>query len=88
MKTNQDRLPIKSLIGEVKPMETQSFGFMAMDSEGQGQYRAGTGGISYNVRLGDSCMDVIGEKLQPGISTSGFGVHVADFMRCGTAIPT
>ena len=38
MKTNQDRLPIKSLIGEVKPMETQSFGFMAMDSEGQGQY--------------------------------------------------
>lgn len=69
MKTNQDRLPIKSLIGEVKPMETQSFGFMAMDSEGQGQYRAGTGGISYNVRLGDSCMDVIGEKLQPGIST-------------------
>ena len=75
MKTNQDRLPIKSLIGEVKPMETQSFGFMAMDSEGQGQYRAGTGGISYNVRLGDSCL-MLSEKSCSPVSAPDIPAHL------------
>lgn len=78
MRTNKDSLPVKSAIGEIKPMGLQEFGMMVMDPEGRGHYRAGTGGITYNVRLGDRCMGFTGEKLQPGISTKYAGAPGPD----------
>ena len=74
MKTNKDTLPVKSVIGEVKPIGLMEFGMMVMDSCGRGHYRVGTGGITYNFRLGDNCMNITGEKIQPGISTKCAGV--------------
>lgn len=67
--TNKDRLPVKSMIGTVKPVSKQSFGLMVMDPDGQGQYRVGTGGVSYNYKLGDSCRALVGSHVQPGVST-------------------
>ena len=74
MKTNKDTLPVKSIIGEVRPIGLMEFGMMVMDPFGQGHYRVGTGGITYNFRLGDNCMNVTGEKIQPGVSTRCAGV--------------
>lgn len=78
MKTNKDSLPIKSLVGEVKPIGLMEFGMMVMDPEGRGHYRVGTGGITYNYRLGDSCMGITGEKIQPGVSTKCCGIPGPD----------
>lgn len=69
IQTNKDKLPIKSLVGQVAQLGTQDFSFMAMDPEGKGQYRVGTGGITYNYRLGDSCMDLVGVHVEPGVSS-------------------
>lgn len=69
IRTNKERLPVKSMIGTVKPVGKQSFGFMVMDPDGRGQYRVGMGGVSYNYRLGDSCRALVGAHVQPGVST-------------------
>lgn len=67
--TNKDKLPVKSLVGQVAQLGTQSFSFMTMDPDGRGQYRVGTGGVTYNYRLGDSCMDLVGSHVEPGVSS-------------------
>ena len=73
IKTNKDRLPVKCLTGAVTHLKPGAFGMMTMDSEGRGHYLAGTGGITYNFRLGDSCMDIRGNKVEPGVSTKFSG---------------
>lgn len=73
--TNKNSLPVKAVIGEIAPSTVQGFGLMAMDPDGKGHYRVQNGGITYNYRLGDSCMGLTGENLQPGISTKGSGAY-------------
>lgn len=74
IKTNKDKLPIKPLIGQVSHVGLQNFMTMTMDPDGKGQYRVSTGGITYNFKLGDNCMDIVGAHIEPGVTTVFGGV--------------
>ena len=67
IKTNQSKLPIVSVLGEVSsPMQRIPYrtGF-----DGVSRTVVGTGGIVYNARVGDSAMGWVGDHVEPGVST-------------------
>lgn len=65
MKTNKDKLVKVALRGEIRhPV----FGSYKVSHEGNPVILPGTGGITYNHRVGDSCMDLVGDHVEPGVS--------------------
>lgn len=65
MKTNKDKLVKVSLRGEIRhPV----FGSYKISHEGEPNILPGTGGITYSHRVGDSCMDLVGDHVEPGVS--------------------
>lgn len=65
MKTNEDKLVKISLMGEIRhPV----FGSYKIDHRGVPHILPGTSGITYSHRVGDSCMDLMGDHVEPGVS--------------------
>lgn len=65
MKTNKDKLVKISLRGEIRhPV----FGSYKIGHEGEANILPGTGGITYSHRVGDSCMNLVGDHVEPGVS--------------------
>ncbi|MEA4960589.1 hypothetical protein SDC9_121461 [bioreactor metagenome] len=66
IKINKDRLVMQSVQGKVhSPIVKNPY---RISSEGQGKILPATGGISYNVKVGDSCMNWVGDHVEPGVS--------------------
>lgn len=67
MKTNKEHLVIISVQGKVDhPSMTNSAYYVGYD--GYGRITVGTGGITYNYKIGDSCMGIEGDHIEPGVS--------------------
>lgn len=67
MKTNKDKLVIQSVHGKIhSPMMGPSP--YRISNEGKPVILHGTGGITYNYKIGDSCMDLVGDHVEPGVS--------------------
>ncbi len=65
MKTNEDKLVKVSLMGEIRhPV----FGGYKIDHQGVPHILPGTCGITYSHRVGDYCMDLVGDHVEPGVS--------------------
>ncbi len=65
MKTNEDKLVKVSLMGEIRhPV----FGSYKIDHRGVPHILPGTCGITYSHRVGDCCMDLVGDHVEPGVS--------------------
>ncbi len=67
LKTNQDKLPVVSVQGQVWHPKFRAEGNMTPD--GQILWVQGVGGITYNAKIGDSCMGWVADHLEPGVST-------------------
>ena len=68
MRTNNDKLVMISVQGAVAPhVRRQAF---RIDSEGVPFALPGVGGITYNVRVGDSAFGWAGDHIEPGVSTA------------------
>lgn len=65
MKTNQNLLVIQSVVGKIHHPTTsgQRVGF-----DGNGVLLPGVGGITYNFQIGDNCMHLVGDHVEPGLS--------------------
>lgn len=65
MKTNKDKLVIHSLIGKIHHPTNRGArpGF-----DGLSRLLPGTGGITYNFQIGDNCMNLVGDHVEPGVS--------------------
>jgi hypothetical protein len=66
-RTNRDRLAVQSVIGEI----TSPLGSPAAFRVGQDgipRVTPATGGITYNFRIGDSAVDLVGDHIEPGVS--------------------
>lgn len=73
MKTNEDRLIEQSVTGEIThPMQGRSP--YKVSAEGDPEVLPGTGGITFNARVGDSAVDWEADHVEPGASFS----HMAD----------
>jgi len=66
IKTNRDKLPVISVQGQVTH---PTFRAGAINTEGQVGYFPGTGGITYNAKIGDPCCGWAADHLEPGVST-------------------
>lgn len=66
MKTNKDRLVMLSVQGMIShPLQGNGY---KISHEGQPVILPGTGGITYNVKVGDDCMKWVGDHVEPGVS--------------------
>ncbi|MFW5787609.1 MAG: DUF4438 domain-containing protein, partial [Halanaerobiales bacterium] len=65
MRTNQEKLVMQSVQGSISHPLTGSY---AIDREGQARVLPGTGGITYNVRVGDPAFGLAGDHIEPGVS--------------------
>lgn len=68
LKTNINRLVKQSVQGKVShPKASYPY---RLSHEGQPRVLPATGGITYNVKIGDSAMDWVGDHVEPGVSMS------------------
>ena len=67
MKTNKDKLAIISVQGKVDHPGMSGNGYR-VGYDGYGRITMGTGGITYNYKIGDGCMGIEGDHIEPGVS--------------------
>ncbi len=67
IKTNKKNLVIQSVQGRVHSPAVGGNPYR-INREGIGEILPATGGISYNVEVGDSCMKWVGDHIEPGVS--------------------
>lgn len=65
MKTNRDRLVMQSVQGKI---QHPSFGGYRVTTDGKPMILPATGGISYNVKVGDPAFGWIGDHVEPGVT--------------------
>ena len=65
IKTNADKLVKQSVQGLIKPI---AFSGYRLDTEGIPHVVPATGGITYNVKIGDSAFGLAGDHVEPGVS--------------------
>lgn len=68
MKTNKNKL-VRQMVTTNIHHPTMNPGFYYVGYDGIGRYLPGVGGITYNFNIGDSCMDLVGDHVEPGAST-------------------
>lgn len=67
IKINRDKLPMVSVMGQVWQSKGRAGGGLTID--GQATWLTGVGGITYNAKIGDSCIGWAADHLEPGVST-------------------
>lgn len=65
LRTNKDKLVSMAVNGSVDHPKMRGF-YTGYD--GKGRRCVGTGGITYSHAIGDNCMDVVGDHVEPGVS--------------------
>ena len=65
MKTNKERLVIQSVQGIIRH---PGFSGYRVDTDGNSYVIPATGGITYNVKIGDSAFGLVGDHVEPGVS--------------------
>lgn len=66
VKTNSKKLVMQSVQGKIhSPLSGSPY---RVDTEGLAQVLPATGGITYNFKIGDTCMDLVGDHVEPGVS--------------------
>lgn len=66
METNKSRLVMQSVQGKIhSPIAPNPY---RVNRDGVAEVLPATGGITYNVKIGDSCMQWVGDHIEPGVS--------------------
>jgi len=68
LKTNKDVLPIISVQGAVSSPIARGNG-ARINPDGHPEFFPGTGGIIYNIKIGDNAIKWVGDHLEPGVSS-------------------
>lgn len=67
LKTNEDKLVKIAVIGEVSQPMLMPLGYN-IGADGVARTVPGVGGITYNKRVGDPCVDLAADHVEPGVS--------------------
>ncbi|MBT9153199.1 MAG: hypothetical protein DDT35_01428 [Firmicutes bacterium] len=68
IRTNKDKLVMISVQGEI--CHPKAVAPYRVTVEGRPVVLPGTGGITYSHKIGDSCMDLAGDHVEPGVSAT------------------
>jgi hypothetical protein len=66
--TNRDQLVIQSVLGEISNPAVNPSHPYRISADGVLMVMPGTGGITFNKRIGDSAVDLWGDHVEPGVS--------------------
>lgn len=72
LRTNQQYLIEKAVLGTIAQPKMSLKNPYLIDASGTAHVLPGTGGITYNVLVGDSALDFNGDHVEPGVSVSCF----------------
>lgn len=67
LKTNRKKLVMQAVHGKIHSPIIGGSPYRVSNS-GQPRILPATGGITYNFQIGDSCMDLVGDHVEPGVS--------------------
>ncbi|WIV12098.1 DUF4438 domain-containing protein [Proteiniborus sp. MB09-C3] len=67
LKTNREKIVMQSVQGEIHS-PIVSLNPYRINRDGIAEILPATGGITYNFKIGDSCMDLVGDHIEPGVS--------------------
>lgn len=67
MRTNKQKVVKQSIQGIIHHPTMKQSGYW-VGYDGKGRICVGTGGITYNYKIGDCCMDIPGDHVEPGVS--------------------
>ena len=67
LKTNKEKLVMQSVQGKIHSPIMGGNPYK-ISNDGRPMILHGTGGITYNYQIGDSCMDLVGDHVEPGVS--------------------
>ena len=67
MKTNREKLVMMSVQGKVDHPGLKGNGYR-VGYDGKGRIPIAVGGIVYNYKIGDSCMGIMGDHVEPSVS--------------------
>jgi hypothetical protein len=70
LRTNKKYLVEKAVAGKVSSPRIPLKNPWLIDPAGEPHVMPGTGGITYNVAVGDSALDFIGDHIEPGVSVT------------------
>lgn len=71
--TNKQKLVMQSVQGKIhSPIVSNPY---RINSDGLAEVLPATGGITYNFKIGDSCMDLVGDHVEPGVSIKAENVN-------------
>ncbi len=65
LKSNKDKLVMQSVQGQIRAPQFSGY---RVDHEGRPHVIPATGGITYNVKVGDSAFGLVGDHVEPGVS--------------------
>lgn len=68
LNTNADKLVSLSVLGQIVPPKFGQNPYRIQAKTGQAIALPGVGGICFNKRIGDSCIDLVGDHIEPGAS--------------------
>lgn len=69
LKTNKQKLVMQSVQGKIhSPIVSNPY---RVNRDGIAEVLPATGGITYNVKIGDTCMEWVGDHIEPGVSIKG-----------------
>ncbi len=88
VRTNRQYLVEKAVSGKVSSPRIPLKNPWLIDSGGEPHVMPGTGGITYNVSVGDSALDFIGDHIEPGVSVTLKGSEAERSVLGGLSILT
>ncbi|MDK9700782.1 MAG: DUF4438 domain-containing protein [bacterium] len=66
LRTNADKLVAMAAVGEIAPPKLGPLPYRIQAKTGQAIPLPGTGSITFNKRIGDNCIDLVGDHIEPG----------------------
>ncbi len=70
LRTNKQYLVEKAVSGKISSPRIPLKNPWLIDTDGAPHVMPGTGGITYNVSVGDSALDFVGDHIEPGVSVT------------------
>ncbi len=68
LKTNRDKLIVQSVLGAIAEPPMNPFSPYRISADGEPMVLPGTGGITYNARVGDSAIDIWADHVEPAVT--------------------
>ncbi len=83
LRTNRAQLIMQSVVGEISDPPARLNNPYRISADGEPIVAPGTGGITYNARIGDSAIDIWADHVEPAVSIKNYKTADNSSANCG-----